>query len=236
MKLLPNTSETYKYYYHMENDKLLKRNSPYDCWPKDGIQRLYVQKGGKISVSNPDNTGLGLSCEEDYVILPMDKRRTLFDGRYCAVSGFVFKFDGKWRVLANKRGDGAPDYKHCWNVVCGFLEANETDRAGISREVLEETGYIIDEDDWKFQGVETDPVVCNNGNVSLRFTAVASRDIKKAVGATGGEEDEVEGCEWIPIDSIDEYQWAFNHLDLIPKMFDKLTFWEKAIAVISFYI
>lgn len=216
-------------------EKALKRNSPYDCWPKDGIQKFYVEKGGRITFINTNNIGGGFECSEDYVILPLDKKRTLYDGRYCAVSGFVFMYEGCWKVLANKRGEGAPDYKHCWNVVCGFLEADETDREGISREVLEETGWIINPEDWTFQGVETDPRVCNNGNVSLRFTAIAGQDTKRDV-TSGGEENEVEDCEWIPIDDIDDYEWAFNHADLIPKMFKKLTWLEKTKAILSYYI
>ena len=216
-------------------DKVFKRNTPHDAWPKEGIQAFRVEKGGQLYFTNPDNVGGGIECTEDYVILPLSKKRTLYDGRYCAVSGFVLIYDGCWKVLANKRGEGAPDYKHCWNVVCGFLEADETDREGISREVLEETGYIIDPKDWKFQGVETDPAVCNNGNVSLRFTTIANQSTKRDV-SEGGEANEVEDCKFIPLDNIDEYDWAFNHFDLIPKMFKKLTWLEKTKAIISYYI
>ena len=217
-----------------QKENTLKRNTPHDAWPKEGIQRFYVQKGGKISFVNPDNMGGGLECEEDYVILPVNAKKTLYDGRYCAVSGFVFSYiDGSWYVLANKRGEGAPDYKHCWNVVCGFLEADEFDREGITREVLEETGYVISPLRWKFQGVETNPEVCNNGNVSLRFTAVVDAKNLKKDNPKGGEEGEVEDCDWIPIDFLDDYKWAFNHRDLIPKMFAKLSWFEKAAAVIK---
>lgn len=31
----------------------------------------------------------------------------------------------------------------------------------------------------------------------------------------GGEEDEVEAIGWIPLDSIDKYQWAFDHDKII---------------------
>jgi len=214
-------------------EKILKRNTPHDAWPKEGIQRFYVQKGGRISFIT-DNIGGGLECSEDYVILPISSKKTLYDGRYCAVSGFVFAYiEGSWYVLANKRGDGAPDFKHCWNVVCGFLEADETDREGISREVLEETGYVISPDKWTFQGVETDPRVCNNGNVSLRFTAVVDAKKLDSGSPEGGEVAEVEDCDWIPIDYLDDYKWAFNHRDLIPVMFNKLSWKDKITAKIK---
>lgn len=220
---------------------ILKRNTPYDAWPKD-IKKFYVPKGGSISFTTDNNMDGGLATlPEEYVIMPAAGGRTLFDGRYCAVSGFVFSCHrGQWRVLANKRGEGAPDYKHCWNVVCGFLEANETAEQGISREVEEETGYVIFEDLWKFQGVETDPAVCNNGNVSLRFTTVLNfNDLEapmKEEGPKGGEVDEVESVKWIPLDDLDSYKWAFNHRDLIPEMFSKLTWVEKTVAYLKSWI
>lgn len=220
-------------------EKELKRNAPHDAWPKD-VKKYYVKKGGSITFTDPEtHMGGGLATvPEDYVIMPLAPKRTLYDGRYCAVSGFVFNYEDGWRVLANKRGEGAPDYKHCWNVVCGFLEADETDREGISREVLEETGFHIPPDTWEFQGVETDPRVCNNGNVSLRFTAVV--DVRKLEDKrsemTGGEENEVESVKWIYLDSLDDYQWAFNHKSLIPQMLKKLSWWEKAKAIIKSHL
>ena len=212
----------------------LKRNSPYDAWPKD-VKKYYVPKGGSISFTTTEQMGGGLATiPEDYVIMPCGQKRTLYDGRYCAVSGFVFSYiDGGWYVLANKRGEGAPDYKHCWNVVCGFLEADETDRQGISREVAEETGYVISPDMWEFQGVETDPKVCNNGNVSLRFTTIVDSKKLETCSPEGGELAEVEDCDWIPIDYLDDYKWAFNHKSLIPEMFNKISWKKKLITIVK---
>ena len=38
------------------------------------------------------------------------------------------------------------------------------------------------------------------------------------------------------LDTLDDYQWAFNHKSLIPQMFKKLSWWEKAKAVIKSHL
>lgn len=138
--------------------------------------------------------------------------KTVFSGRFCAVSGFIYAIvDGKYSILANLRGPGTPDYQGCWNAVCGFLERYENSKEGIAREVLEECGFQIDTDDLKVIHVETEPEECNNGNVTIRHRAFLGKIIPHYVKREGGEECEVDGIKWIPIDEIDNYKWAFNH-------------------------
>jgi 8-oxo-dGTP pyrophosphatase MutT (NUDIX family) len=36
-------------------------------------------------------------------------------------------------------------------------------------------------------------------------------------GSLGGEENEVDEIKWIPLDEINNYEWAFSHADLIRK-------------------
>ena len=140
------------------------------------------------------------------------KPKTVFSGRFCAVSGFVYAIvDGKYSILANLRGPGTPDYQGCWNAVCGFLERYENSKEGIAREMLEECGFQIDTDDLKIIHVETDPAECNNGNVTIRHTAFLGKIIPHYVTKEGGEENEVDSVKWIPVDDFDNYKWAFNH-------------------------
>ena len=139
--------------------------------------------------------------------------KTVFSGRFCAVSGFVYAIvDGKYSILANLRGPGTPDYQGCWNAVCGFLERYENSKEGIAREMLEECGFQIDTDDLKVVYVETEPEECNNGNVTIRHRAFLGKIIPHYVKKEGGEENEVESVKWIPVDEIDNYKWAFNHV------------------------
>lgn len=171
-----------------ENLEKYGKNFPYKAWLPD-----------QVMVNENDYTCVG-------------KPKTVFSGRFCAVSGFVYAIvDGKYSILANLRGPGTPDYQGCWNAVCGFLERYETSKEGIAREMLEECGFQIDLDDLKVVHVETEPEECNNGNVTIRHTAFLGKIIPHYVEKEGGEENEVDSVKWIPIDDIDDYKWAFNH-------------------------
>ena len=158
----------------------------------------------------PENVTPTSSVDEVYTC--KGKPKTVFSGRFCAVSGFVYAIvDGKYSILANLRGPGTPDYQGCWNAVCGFLERYENSKEGIAREMLEECGFQIDTDDLKIIHVETDPAECNNGNVTIRHTAFLGKIIPRYVAKEGGEENEVDSVKWIPVDEFDNYKWAFNH-------------------------
>ena len=174
-----------------ENLAKYGKNFPYKAWlpknvtPTSSVGEVYTCKG---------------------------KPKTVFSGRFCAVSGFVYAIvDGKYSILANLRGPGTPDYQGCWNAVCGFLERYENSKEGIAREMLEECGFQIDTDDLKIIHVETDPAECNNGNVTIRHTAFLGKIIPHYVTKEGGEENEVDSVKWIPVDEFDNYKWAFNH-------------------------
>ena len=87
---------------------------------------------------------------------------------------------------------GTPDYQGCWNAPCGFLECFETSKQGIQREIFEECGFYIDENDLKVIFVETDPNECNNGNVTIRHRAFLGKIVPAYTKGEGGEENEVE--------------------------------------------
>ena len=158
----------------------------------------------------PENVVPTSSVDEIYEC--KGKPKTVFSGRFCAVSGFIYAIvNGKYSVLVNLRGDGTPDYQNHWNAVCGFLECFENSKQGIQREVFEECGFYIDEDDLNVVHVETEPEECNNGNVTIRHTAFLGKIIPVHTKAEGGEDNEVNGVTWIPIDDLDNYKWAFNH-------------------------
>lgn len=151
--------------------------------------------------------------------------KTLWSGRYCAIAAFVFcKFPDGWRILANKRGKGTPDFQGKWNCPCGYLEADESAKEGCARETYEETGVKVSPDSFRIIYVETDPQKCNNGNVTLRHIAILEhgRDnvsiSMSAVLAGEGEKEEVESIAWIPLDDLDSYEWAFNHLEVIKNL------------------
>jgi len=179
---------------NQENLKKYGKNFPWKAWLPENVSPLITKK----------------SEEEKYACT--GKPKTVFSGRFVAVSGFVYAIvDGKYSILANLRGPGTPDYQGCWNAVCGFLERYENSKEGIAREMLEECGFQIDTDDLKVIHVETEPEECNNGNVTIRHRAFLGAIIPHYVEKEGGEENEVDSVKWIPIDDIDNYKWAFNH-------------------------
>ena len=182
-----------------ESIKKYGRNFPWKAWLPKNVSEIPFT----------ENTD-GANGENKWVCC--GKPKTVFSGRFVAVSGFVFAIvNGKYSILANLRGEGTPDYQGCWNAVCGFLECFENSKEGIQREIFEECGFIIDTDDLKVVHVETEPEECNNGNVTIRHRAFLGKIIPQYVTKEGGEENEVDSVKWIPIDEIDNYKWAFNH-------------------------
>lgn len=143
--------------------------------------------------------------------------KTLWSGRYCAVTGIVWYVDimtDKNYFLISKRGSGAADFQGKWCLPCGFLEANETGEDGVLREIKEETGVTVD---FKpiFFSVETDPQYCNNGNVTLRYICPMHEMVKPKYENINGEENEVADLRWISEDEIGLYDFCFNHEDIL---------------------
>lgn len=150
-------------------------------------------------------------------VTPVDKAIELWKGRSVAVSAIVAAVDGKdIYFLVNQRGKGAPDYKDKWNFTCGYLEGHESANEGCTREVYEETGIMIDPDKFELVMVQTNPLMCNHGNVTLRYLCVLPYliDIPDDCCNTesrGGEKGEVSNVMWINKDNIPKYVWAFDH-------------------------
>jgi len=190
-------------------EEIDKRNTPHIAFLKENAQEIQA-----------DTTA---EATEDSYLVPKSQIRTLYDGRYCAVSAFVFAVvDGKYSVLANQRGEGTPDYQGCWNCPCGFLEANEDSKHGASREIFEETLEGVSPNWLKVVYVETEPEKCNNGNVTIRHRAFIGKQkqINKGRAHTvddygAGEKDEVKNVKWIPVDNINLFDWAFHHEETI---------------------
>ena len=183
-----------------ENIKKYGKNFPWKAWLPENVSEIPFT----------ENTD-GANGENKWVCC--GKPKTVFSGRFCAVSGFIYAIvNGKYCILANLRGQGTPDYQGCWNAPCGFLECYETSKEGIQREIYEECKFIVHTEDLEVIHVETDPAECNNGNVTVRHKAFLGKIIPSYLKKVdGGEENEVDGVKWIPVDEFDDYKWAFNH-------------------------
>ena len=151
------------------------------------------------------------------------KGKTFWYSRSVATTIGVFckNANGEWCVLANKRGEGAPDFQGFWNIVCGYLEHDVTGEENCQKEVFEETGINIPISSIVFQGVNTNPSE-NRQNVSLRYIAILDDCCENYVlSDKNSEENEVSDIKWIPLSNIDKYSWAFNHNLLIKQMSQK---------------
>lgn len=142
-------------------------------------------------------------------------------------------------VLMSKRGQACPDFKGHWNLVCGYLDHNETLVDAAKREVYEETGfdvdsipeknvhYSIDQMPWAIGDSEFD----NRQNVTMRFGMifnVENLDDLPDLHNRNCETDEVDEVMWMDLHNVlemknskDEFNldvdkvWAFNHNEVI---------------------
>lgn len=143
--------------------------------------------------------------------------KTLWYSRSVAVTLLAFAKDkeGKLYVLANKRGKGCPDYNGYWNLESGYLQYNCTGEDQAVRECKEETGIDVNPQDLEMIGVSTSPTE-NKQNVSIRYRTMLPKTIDEyTFDLSNMEKDEVEDVKFIPIDEVENYEWAFNHKNII---------------------
>lgn len=171
----------------------------------------------------------------DYIDEQSGEKKTAWISRSVAVSGFVFCKDqkGKWYVLANQRGKGTPDYQYYWNCICGYLDYDENANEAIKREVSEETGLDLRSSTFIPYFINSNPKE-NRQNVTIRFYKILDGDITNWMNFSTDkmEKDEVANIRWIPIDEIEDYNWAFNHKELIKFTFNtfvNIPWWKRKI-------
>lgn len=144
------------------------------------------------------------------------KGKEIWSGRYAVAVAIVFcHFIDGWKVLANRRGIGCPSHIGEWNMPAGFMEWESGEEAA-SRECFEETGIRINPNKFLFMDVETRPKKAGN-TIALRYLAILDSvkdDIHRAI-PEGGELNEVSEVQWIDLNKIEDYTWAFNHLEVI---------------------
>ena len=137
--------------------------------------------------------------------------KTYWISRAVAVVGYIFTFDnGKLLVLANKRGKGTPNYQGYWNCPCGYLDFDETTREACVREIAEETNLTVNPKSLMLDSIQDDPTEDSNQNITFRYWDFSLWYKALTIYAKGAEPDEVEDVEWIPVEELDNYQFAFE--------------------------
>ena len=151
---------------------------------------------------------------KNFLITAVEDGKKYWISRSIAIVAFIITrdSDGDLCVLANKRGIGTPDFQGYWNCPCGYLDYDETLAEAASREVREETGYIIPPHELSISYINSDPKE-NRQNVTVRFEAFVKNPILSE--RSGGEVNEVEEVKWIKLSDINKYQWAFSHDKII---------------------
>ena len=139
--------------------------------------------------------------------------------RSIAAAIFLFAEDsaGQKYVLANKRGTGGDEIGK-WNCPCGYLDFNETVKQAAVREVYEETGLQINENDIHLTFINDDPDKDARQNVTFRYTGVLTEKVEslsKKLNDKHSEDNEVESIKFVKLSEINDYNWAFNHENLI---------------------
>lgn len=173
---------------------------------------------------------------KNFEVTSLEDGKRYWVSRSVAVSTFLFIRDvGEIYVLANKRGKGSADFQGLWNCPCGYLDFDETGEEAAVREVREETGYILESKELNLDKVITCPRQ-NHQNVTLRYICEKDiSDIKKLDGDFGGEEEEVEEVKLINIKNIDDYEWAFEHNDIIKEIVLKKNYLKRGVNGFNLY-
>lgn len=130
--------------------------------------------------------------------------------RSISVEGFIFTLDNGIRVLANKRGKGCPNNTGKWNCPCGYLDYDETTEQACMREIKEETNLTIDPSFLNFLWIDSEPKG-EKQNISIAYWSFKPTYAFQTITGGFAEPDEVDDVEWISLDELDKYDWAFDH-------------------------
>lgn len=162
---------------------------------------------------------------KNFPVIDKNTEREYWISRSIAVVVFVFAKDvfGETYILAEQRGKGTPDpeYVGKYCVPCGYLDFDETCAQAAQRELIEETGLNFPVKDFKLVSINDIPESDKRQNVTFRYVInsnVPVEDLCKLFTTKNSEKDEVESIKFIKFSNIDNYEWAFNHQELIKEI------------------
>ena len=162
---------------------------------------------------------------KNFPIIDKNTEREYWISRSIAVVVFLFAKDifNQEYILAEQRGTGTPDPeyigKYC--VPCGYLDYDETIVQAAQRELMEETGLTIPTSDFKLVNINDLPESDKRQNVTFRYIVnsnIPVEDLCKLFTTKNSEKDEVGSIKFIQLNNINNYEWAFNHKELIKEI------------------
>jgi len=157
--------------------------------------------------------------------------KLVWESRSVAVAGVVFA----WKVnedypyvLISERGPKSADFQGKQNLVCGYLDWDETGTEAMIRETWEEVGLnlidILDTKEDMINNMEQPWYVhtnvnANRQNITLRYGLCYSLNDNENLPELTTIHNEVVGevsnPQWISFNEIDKYEWAFGHDQVI---------------------
>lgn len=156
---------------------------------------------------------------KNFPVIDKETGREYWISRSVAVVAFVYAYDENENeyILAEKRGEGTPDpeFRGCWCLPCGYVDFDETIEEAASREVFEETGVKISPKSWSMLDINSNPNSDKRQNITIRLQGFPEGNTIPELTTENSEPDEVSEVKWIPTEEVENYKWAFNHLELI---------------------
>lgn len=149
------------------------------------------------------------------------KTKSIWISRSVAVATFTFGYDedGELYVLVSQRGKGTPDKDliGAWNCQCGYLDYDEDTLTAAKRETFEETGVELDKANVMFWKFIDDPAKDERQNIVFRYLALFENDVINDISFSTDnmEKDEVSDIQWLNVNEVLKYKWAFDHDSII---------------------
>jgi 8-oxo-dGTP diphosphatase len=133
--------------------------------------------------------------------------------------------------LIGKRGKGLPDMVGYYNLICGYLDYNETGFQAMKREVYEEAGLDLDDIALNYKisyisyddpyHIDTNPK-SHKQNISIYYDFIFNigdeQDFPK-FNLENVDENEVEEVLWMNKKDLSKYNFAFSHDKIISECF-----------------
>lgn len=179
--------------------------------------------------------------KENFQITAQEDGQKYWISRSIATVCFIFRLNFPFvEVLTEVRGKGI-DHSGERCVPCGYLAWDETLEECMQREIMEEVGMTIDPTQLQHIRTNSNPSE-NRQNVSIHYLYFAKNDEEINLDARfGGEKDEIEKVEWLPIcnmlDSRSHFlktipnDFCFNHreriLEYLPIMLKQICQYEN---------